>query len=224
MKREASSREQRRREAIFALIGRHLAGLYRYARHLLKYYEATGDLPPGSLNVEDVVDAVVLLAYRELASEHGRSSIPKKLMQLARAYVESEVRRMNVRREYMVSKEEHVPPTPPQEWVSELGEEIFEFFEPDEYLRIEDVAPDLDVPTPEEEVDREETQRCVDAALATMPEEWRRALALRYIRGIKGAALAAALGKTAPEVNRILEHARQYLRGRLIESGCVVTQ
>jgi DNA-directed RNA polymerase specialized sigma24 family protein len=57
-----------------------------------------------------------------------------------------------------------------------------------------------------------------------MPEEWRRALVLRFTRGLEGAALAQAVGQPLSETSRIIERARAYLRQKLKESGCSFTQ
>ncbi len=216
----AQPREQRDREAFLGQLSRYLPGLYRYAHHLLRHYEALGDLPPGQIDVDDIVDTAVLGAYREHGKTGPNGDFRGRLMRIARNYVQNEVRQVIARRELTISKEEDVPEIPPEEEVSELGEEIFEFFEPDEHLKVEDVVPDLDVPSPEQAAETAEWQQCVGSALAGLPEEWRRALVLRFGRGLKGAALAQALGRPGPEASRTLERARAYLRQRLVESGC----
>ena len=102
-----------------------------------------------------------------------------------------------------------------------LGDEILDFYQPDEDLKLEDIFPDVDVSTPEDFVAaKEELLRCVNAALAGMPKEWRRAFCLRHAEGLTDEELAEALQKAAPEIERILEYARQHLRQSLIESGC----
>jgi RNA polymerase sigma factor (sigma-70 family) len=223
MANDAPSREQRDRETFFAQLSRYLNGLYRYAQHLLRYYEALGDLPPGQLDAEEVIDTAVLGAYHELGKLGGDPDLRRRLMRIARNYVQNEVRRMIARRELTISKEEDVPEAHPEEDVSLLGEQIFEFFEPDEDLKVEDVVPDLDVPTPEQAVETAEWQQCVNSALAGMPAQWRRALTLRFTRGLKGAALAQALGKPESETSLVLERARAYLRQKLVEAGCSFT-
>ena len=223
MATETRSREQRDREAFFAQLSRHLNGLYRYAQHLLRYYQALGDLPAGQIDVDDIVDTAVLGAYRELGKEGADRDLRRRLMNIARHYVQNEARRMVARSELTVSKEENVPQTPPEEDVYLQGEEIFDFFEPDEDLKIEDVVPDLDVPTPEQAVETVEWRQCVNSALSGMPAEWRRALMLRFRRGLKGGALARALGKPESETSQVVERARAYLRQRLVESGCSFT-
>jgi DNA-directed RNA polymerase specialized sigma24 family protein len=95
-----------------------------------------------------------------------------------------------------VRLEEDVLETPPPESVTTLGEEIVYFHQPDEDLRLEDVLPDMDVETPEEHAERTELRVCVNARLTALPPRWRRALLLRYVDGLTGAALAHALGTT----------------------------
>ena len=102
-----------------------------------------------------------------------------------------------------------------------MGDEILDFYQPDEDLKLEDIFPDVDVSTPEDFVAaKEELLRCVNAALSGMPNEWRRALRLRHAGGLTDEELAEALQKAAPEVERILDYARQHLRQSLNrESG-----
>ena len=206
---------------LLAQLGAYIDGLYRYAQHLLQYYEALGDLPAGHLSVEDVVDTAVLGAYRDLEKKKPPADLRARLMEIAQCYVQSEAARMIARRELTVSKEEDVPETPPEEEVMRLGEQIFDFFEPDEDLKLEDVVPDAEVPPADEAVERAELRRCVNAALAGMPAEWRRALSLRYTRQLEGQALADALKKSEQETSNLLERARAYLRQKLLESECI---
>jgi DNA-directed RNA polymerase specialized sigma24 family protein len=66
------------------------------------------------------------------------------------------------------------------------------------------------------------TQECVKAALVGMPAEWRRALLLCHVEDLSAAELARTIGRAEPEIERVLEHAREYLRQKLIGSGCSV--
>jgi RNA polymerase sigma-70 factor, ECF subfamily len=83
------------------------------------------------------------------------------------------------------------------------------------------VIEDLDMDTPEEITATHELQSCVDAALAGLPEEWRRAVTLYHVDGLSGDELARALGKSRSESEHLLEHARAYVRQRLTESACL---
>jgi RNA polymerase sigma factor (sigma-70 family) len=215
------SAPERNRQAFFALVSRHLKGLYHFVRHELRYLEAVGDLAPGTVTPDDVVDAVLLHAHRQFVKHPPVERLRGWLVRLAREHLDSEVKRLaSERRHTSAHIEDDVPETPPAEAVSTLGDEILDFYEPDEDLKLEDIIPDLDAQSPEEEAERSELRQCVDVALAGLPREWRRALLLRYTEGLTGAALATALHRTPAETERILDNARAVLRQHLVESGC----
>jgi RNA polymerase sigma factor (sigma-70 family) len=210
----AAPSEQSNRESFFSQINRHLKELYRFVRHQLAYSESVGDLIPGELSLEEVVDEVLLRAYREFVKNPTKREMRAWLLQLARKQLAAAVRRSRAERNLTVHIEEDIPETPPTEEVSTLGDEILDFYQPDEDLKLKDIFPDVDVSTPEDFVAaKEELLRCVNAALAGMPNEWRRALRLRHAGGLTDEELAEALQKAAPEVERILDYARQH-RGR----------
>ena len=213
--------EKQNREKFFSLAGQHLQRLYEFVRHRLAYFESLGDLVPGELAAEDVVDAVLLRASHEFVKEPAGREILSWLIELATEQLRSEVKRLKSERNRKVRIEEDIPETPPIEEVSTLGDEILDFYQPDEDLKLEDIFPDVEISTPEEmAAAKEELLRCVNASLAAMPKEWRRALRLRHAEGFTDAELADALHKAAPEIERILEYGRQHLRQSLIESGC----
>ena len=220
-KTNAMQSEQPDSETFFSLVSPHLSKLYQFVRHELARLQAVGDLMLGDLASEDIVDTVLLRAHREFAKDPAYGEIGDRLIQLAREQLETEVKRSKSELDRTVHMEEDIPETPPIEEVSTLGDEILDFYQPDEDLKLEDIFPDVDVSTPEDFVAaKEELLRCVNAALAGMPKEWRRALRLRHAEGLTDEELAEALRKAAPEVERILDYARQHLRQSLIESGC----
>ena len=201
---------QRNRELFHASITRFLPKLYHVVRHQLAYLEAIGDVLPGELTADDVVDAVVLRAHRELVDAPSARKLGRRLIALAREQIRTEVASVKSwRARTPVRTEDDVPETPPAEAVSMLGDEILDFYEPDEDLKVEDVLPDLDVPTPDEVAETDELRACVDMALATMPRQWRRALLRRYVDD-----------EARPDDDRVLDHARQYLRQKLVDAGC----
>src|SRR5215831_14479857 len=95
----------------------------------------------------------------------------------------------------------------------------YDFYQPDEDLKLEDVVPDIEVPTPEESVEAKELHRLLRRLLDQMPREWRRALLLHVVRGRTKAEVAKAIGRRETEVRRILERARVYLRQDLTDYG-----
>jgi RNA polymerase sigma factor (sigma-70 family) len=218
---KAAQSESQNRETFSSLAKPHLQRLHEFVRHQLAYFESTGDLVPGELSAQEVVDAVLLRAEEQFLKGIGDREIGSWLIQLATERLHHEIERRKTERETTVHLEENVPLTPPAEEVSTLGEEIFEFYQPDEGLRLENIFPDVDVSPPEDFVAaKEELLQCINAALAGMPAAWRRVLRLRQVKGLTREQLSDALEKDEPEIERILEYARQHLRQKLMEAGC----
>jgi RNA polymerase sigma factor (sigma-70 family) len=209
-------------EAFFAVVNPYVSRLKEFVSHVIGFAEARGDLARGQLTVDDVVDETLLEAYGEFLRNPTPGNIQAWLIRLATKQVAAEIKRTKFDRDRTVHIEKKLPETPPREEVSTLGDEILDFYQPDEDLKMEDIVPDLEVPTPEQELEREELRQCVRTAFNTMPAESRRVLLLHYIQGLSEAKLAKTVGKGEPEIKRILDSGREYLRRRLIESGCTL--
>ena len=205
----------------FERIARHLEHVSELARHQIAYAEAAGDLTPGELTPDEAVDETLLRAYREFDAEWDEGRLRARLVELGRETIAAAVKRSRAWRLRTPARiETDIPDVPPSEWVTTLGEERLEFYEPDEDLKLEDVLPDIEIPTPEDVAATRELRDCISAALKALPREWRRAVLLRYVEGLHGTRLAKALGKTSAETHRLLDHARHDLRQRLLEAGC----
>src|SRR5262245_6351805 len=189
-KAEAFPAEERERELFSTLAERHLKNLYNFVRREIAYYLANGDLPPGEITTEDVVDATLLQAYREFVKDPARREIRSWLIGLAVEKVEAELKRSKAERAGGVHMEEDIPEPPPAEGVSALGDEIMDFYQPDEEQKLEDIIPDMTAPTPEQILESRELQRYINRTLATLPRVWRRALALHYVGGLTVAEIA----------------------------------
>ena len=217
----AVSAEQENREKFFSAVSAYLGPLHDHVRHRIAYLESTGDLVPGELSIEDVVDAALVRGYRQFVKQRPESDMRDWLIRVADEQLQRDVKRLKTERRTTVSINRDIPETPPAEAVTTLGEESLEFYQPDEDLKLEDVFPDMDVSSPEDFVAaKEELVRCINAALNGMPKEWRSALHLRHTKGLTMEEVSEALGKEEPEIEQILEYAREHLRQSLIESGC----
>jgi ribosomal subunit interface protein len=218
-KAEAIPAEERERELFSTLVERHLKKLYNFARREIAYYQATGDLLPGEMTAEDLVDATLLQAYREFVQRPFGREIGSWLIQLTIEKLEAEVRRSKAERARSVHIEEDIPETPPTEEVSTLGDEIMDFYQPDEDLKLEDIIPDMAVPTPEQILESRDLKRYINRTLATLPRFWRRAFVLHYVEGLPVVEIARMTSQQESEVERHLEDTREYLRQRLIQAG-----
>ncbi len=207
------------REVFSTLAQHHLKSLYNFVRREIAYYQANRELPPGDITAEDVVDATLLKAYSEFGRDAAGRRLRDWLIGLAVEEVEDEVKRSKAERAGRVHIEEDIPETPLTEEVSTLGDEIMDFYQPDEDQKLEDIIPDLRAPTPEQILESRELQRYINRTLATLPRIWRRAFVLHYVEGMPVAEIARMIRQAESEVESNLEHTRQFLRERLIEAG-----
>ena len=209
------------RQHLMLMMNEHLSELSEYVRHALA---ATEELTPDELTTEDVVDDVILRAYREFARKPEGQQVGNRLRQLAKERIRSEIRRRRWEREHLIHIEQDVPETSPAEEAAQLGDELLHFYQPHEDLTVEDVVQDPAGAVPGDDSDDEQRQlrRCVDLALAELPRLWRRMLVLRHMKRLTNGRIARVLHLPEAEVSRTAVHALAFLRQRLLESGCSV--
>lgn len=189
-------RPEPRVEQFSALFRAHLPALYNFVRREIAYRVAMGDLGPDDATPDDVVAAVAVRARREFDKEPHGPDFRAWLIHLAIQELEGEVKRLSkVRERVAASVEEDIPETPPAQEVSTLGDEVLDFHQPDEDLKVEDTihAP---VPTPEEILEHRELQQYIARTLAELPPAWRRAFVLRYVEDLPTAEVARVAGET----------------------------
>lgn len=221
MKAEAASSAaaENKRDLFFGLVNPHLRRLHHFVGHLIAYAEAMGDLVKGDLTPEDAVDGALVQAYREFLTGRTIADVKNWLIRLAFDQLNSDVTRLKGERAGTVHIEEDVPEISPTQEVSTLGEEILDFYQPDEKLKLEDLIPDIEIQTPEDAVERRELRRSVNRALKELPRDWRRTLLLHDIEGRSRREIAEKMSKPESEIDRNLQAARDYLRHRLVDSG-----
>jgi DNA-directed RNA polymerase specialized sigma24 family protein len=105
---------------------------------------------------------------------------------------------------------------------TETDQELFEFHQPDEVLRLEDLVGDGTATDPESALDRHETALCLHRALSALPALWRQVLYRTCIEDEAAADTAALIGIREDEVATIAAAARGFLRARLREAGLAV--
>jgi len=131
----SSAAAESKRDAFFSMVNPHLKRLHHFVRHLIAYAEAMGDLVEGDLTPQDVVDGVLVRAYRESLKGPRIPDIKNWLLQHALEQLQAEARRLEIERAGTVHMEEDVPEIPPVREVSTLGDEILDFYQPDEHER-----------------------------------------------------------------------------------------
>ncbi|GIW10219.1 MAG: hypothetical protein KatS3mg061_1276 [Dehalococcoidia bacterium] len=176
--------------------------LLNFARSLLRTREALGQLPPGALRPEDVVDQALLEALGQ--AEPATAPRYPWLRRFVRQVLDREVARRQEERRRLRSLEQPLVTHQPEE-----GE--------GRPLRLLDLLPDPTSPIPEEVVASAEFQRQLAAILCQLPEAWREPFLLHVRDGLSLKQVAALEGVPVREVRRRIELARQFLREWLAE-------
>lgn len=133
------------RDALSTLVAEHLDDLRRTARHELAYFTALGDLPPDTITADELVGEVLDRAWRGRKRRPADLELTAWLHGLLFRIVDRLVRKERERRQFeQLSIEEEVPKEP----IIETDDEFYDWYEPDEVVKWEDVIPD-NVPTPE---------------------------------------------------------------------------
>jgi len=192
------------RAAFMALLERHINGLYRFAARELRYHEALGDLLPGEVLPEEIVDEVALRALRRAPRMPRQVSFKGWLRLLALRAIDDRVRRL--RRQH---KMEVLSIEAPQR----TGQRGDEYFQLDYAPTWADVLP-APVPTPEQTVVWRETLQELEQALNQLPPDQRLAFVLHAIEGVGYAEIAAITHQPRGAVKAAYHAAREALRQR----------
>jgi RNA polymerase sigma factor (sigma-70 family) len=198
-------------------IDRRLNDLYNFVRREIASRQALGDLFAGELTPEEIVDETAATAIERFDSRPADLKFEDWLWQLALDAIRRRAAEIKIERESLMRLEDDGWAASSAARASE--DEIYEFYQPDERLRLEDLIADERVPTPEEVVSKRELQRYVNQTLASLPRRWREAFVLYSVEGKTLEETARVLREPVDSVRRSVEMAREYLRERLIEAG-----
>ena len=119
----------------------------------------------------------------------------------------------------MVSLEEPVPLDPADQAENMVGEEFYEFWQPDELLRIEDVIAGEAAEIPAASARDDQKVGYTLRLLKDLPIAWRRALMLHELEDIAEEEMTSILGVDLPTVTARISQANHYIRARLTEAG-----
>src|SRR5258705_13772267 len=89
--------EQQRRTLALTMLRELVPTLYDIARNEVEYRQPAGDLLPGALTTNDVVDGVVPTAYRQLVTDPDQHTLAAGLRRLAIDHISRELARGNVK-------------------------------------------------------------------------------------------------------------------------------
>ena len=187
------------RAAFNKVVEPYLGELLDAARREVRYRVALGDLGPDDLSPEELVGETLARAWRDRRRRPPLLAARAWLLALLFRVSENIVRKERRFRSLAdVSLEGKVPPEP----IYDDDEEFWEWYQPDEMTRWEDVAAEPTSLTPEEVVKAEESLR----ALAPRT---RLVYVLHDVHHLTLGEVAQALGISADEAARCLAEARR---------------
>jgi RNA polymerase sigma factor (sigma-70 family) len=210
--------EAERRALYFDLIEDHLDRVHDTVRRELTYLEASGTVPAGRLNVGDLVDATILRGLERFEQRPAEFSVDDWLTRLALETVEAEARAARRAMPEPAASLEAAPEAPAEE-PTEADQEMFEFYQPDDTPRLEDLVVDESALDPETETERREAALILHRAIANLPVLWRQVLFSLHLDEATPAATAALLGLSESAVQEIAAMAASYLRAKLQDAG-----
>jgi DNA-directed RNA polymerase specialized sigma24 family protein/ribosome-associated translation inhibitor RaiA len=192
-----------------------LAPLQRFVQRELSHLQASGDLAPGDPSADEIADETLARACEHLAARPHRLKPLQWLYQIALEVLAEEVTRRQSEEGRCISLEGRLP-VQLREPRADNDEVMFEYWQPDEVLRVEDVMPSTEG-TPEEAVSERELRELLATLLSELPAPWRRAVVLCRLEGLAAGPAAQVLGVTEEELEHRLAHADAFLRARLAD-------
>ncbi len=195
-----------------------LPQLERVVRRELAYLRASGELPIDDPSVQDVVDQAVVAVIAKGQTNQTADALLKLLLREAFKVLNAET---EARRRYgeVVSLESPPPQDANDQAEAMVEEEIYEYYQPDEALQLDDVLPDP-ATAAADEAEREQTPlEATMVNLVGLPILWRRVWMLAEYEGLGVADIAPILELEQARAEQLLERARAFLQDHLQQLG-----
>ncbi len=187
----------------------HIQEAERFARRELRWLVLGGELVEGEIDPRDVVDA----AFERAFAREDRHPSRQGLLRAAAAELRAEVARAREARQDV-----HIEEAAPGDEVSPSDGELYDFYQPDDELRMEDLLGAV-AGAPEEIEAGAEVVKVLREALAALPARWRQAFQLHRVDQLDEDAIGELLEAGPEEVPYLLTHTQAFLRARLLEAG-----
>ena len=201
-----------------SMVHKLLPKLKRAVKRELTFLRCQGDLPPNYPTIQDVVNEVVAAVIAVWKPGMNSQEAYLRLLTEMHEVLDKEVQASRTFGE-MVSLEEQAPIDPTDQAEIMVGEEFYEFWQPDELLRIEDVIAGEASEIPATGTRDDQKVGYTLRLLKDLPIAWRRALMLHELEDIAEEELTRILGVDLPTVSSRITQADHYVRARLMEAG-----
>ncbi|MFL6301438.1 MAG: sigma-70 family RNA polymerase sigma factor [Terriglobales bacterium] len=193
-------------EDIHSYVNANLPRLERFVERELRYRETTGQVRPGLITREEVVDEVIARALGEDEEKPELLSLERWLYRLAiqgiqRLATQNDDALPSVRLEQSTR----------QQNVRASDEPVLQYHQPDETMNGEATIADTRIATPEQIAYTDEMVRMVEDALLKAPKEAREAFVLFAVEGFSLREIAAVADRKPEQVEQSIANAREFL-------------
>ncbi len=195
-------------EDLESAISTNLDKIENYIRRELYHRALVDHFPPGVLQPQALVDEVFLDVSSRVRSKPENVSMEQWMFQLARETVSRKIEELMENRD-QPHLDESAPA--PDRW----DDEVLNFYQPDEALRLEDLVRDNHSSSPEELLAKEETEEAVQKIIAGLKPSVRESFVLFALEGFNSDEVAMITGKAPAQVLNDVEQARSHLRRHL---------
>ncbi|NOZ55661.1 MAG: sigma-70 family RNA polymerase sigma factor [Calditrichaeota bacterium] len=191
-------------------VRKHLPALYAFVAREVDYLENLGELKGVDLSIEDIVDETFLRAMDRWQRRPPREEAEENWLKRLALQVIRELLPPKPEAEAASIEEpaEEVPELAPEE---DIDTQIYEFYQPDEELRLEDLIPDPTAYTPEQLVEAEEFETWLYSMLRRVPRRDREIFIFHRIEGRDPRDVARMEGMRLEEVLERSERVRKKL-------------
>jgi len=193
-------------EDIHSYVNANLKRLERFVGRELQYRENTGQIRPGLVRREEVVDEVIARALGEDEEKPELLSLERWLYRLA---IQS-IQRLASQNDDALDSVRLEQSTRRQN-VRASDEPVLQYHQPDETMNGEATIPDTRIATPEQIAYTDEMVRMVEDALLKAPKEDREAFVLFAIEGFSLSEIAAVADRTPQQAEQSIANAREFL-------------
>ncbi len=199
---------------VAGFVNANLERLQRYIERELRFRRDSGQRRLVEISAEEVIDEVIASALDEHRPRPEKIALEPWLYRLSRSAMDRLGNQLESGQKSVRLNDEELHPVEDVD-----GEEMMQFYHPDETVTNENLIPDHRGSTPEDDASREELMTMVERALRKATKHQREAFLLFTLEGFRLAEIAAITERTAEQVQADVTVAREHLRRSLINAG-----
>lgn len=185
----------------------NLEKVENYVSREIYHQVLTGRMPAGLIQPHAVVDEVFLEVTVQAHTKPTNITVENWIYSVAREKLRDRIREIEEQRDEPHIEEEIRGP--------DRDEDFWEYYQPDEALRVEDVLRDASVADPEQILARDEAIQHLNHEIARLPDEIRESFVLFAMEGFNSDEVAMITGKNREQVLSDVEEARTRLAARV---------